>query len=501
MNTDLAHKKEKKISTKVNFFYSLLIQLSAYIVTLVTSPYLSRVLGPFAIGENSFINSMSRYFVLVISFGFLTYGVKEISRLQKNKDDYSKVFWNIVSSRGFLFVISFLVYFLLSYFWGFGTSFDKRLFLIYSLMLLSTFFDISYLFQGLEKFKIVSLITIAYKIIGATFYFLFVKSPNDLYIYVIITCAESLLTAITMWFFALTRLSKPRLKDIHVFKTLKENLAYFLPTIAMSIYTLLDKTMLGYLSSSEEIGYYEEAYKIIVFAAVVINSIGPVILSRVSSLIEEGNEEEVRHKSIQMAEASQLLIWPAIFGLYAVGDYFIPAFFGDEYLPAIQVLYWLTPLIFVIPLSNQIGNAYYLPRGKVNETTRFLLIGAFVNFGSNFLAIHYLGAEGAAITSLIAETIISTLYVVFSRKKVPYKDMAKNGIRSFASALIMFGILMGLKYLVFEHYLYGYIVKTLVSVACGAVLYFLLLVLSKEPMLMEGFRSLKNHHKENQAKE
>lgn len=491
MENDLTRKKEKKISTKVNFLFSLFVQIASYLITLLTSPYLSRVLGPSSIGENAFINSTSRYFVLIISFGFLTYGVKEISRLQKDKKEYSKVFWNIVSSRAFLFVICFLVYFLLSYFWGFGTSFDKRLFLIYSLMLLSTLFDISYLFQGLENFKIVSLVTVFYKIAGATLYFLLVKSSSDLIVYVLITCLETCLSALTMWLFAIKRISRPVGADIHLFQTLKSNLPYFLPTIAMSIYTLLDKTMLGYLSSSAELGYYEQAYKIIVFAAVVINSIGPVILSRISSLIEEGNEDEVRHKIIQMAEVSELIIWPSIFGLYAIGDCFIPSFFGEEYMASVKVLYWLTPLIFVIPLSNQIGNAYYLPRGKVSMTTYFLLIGASINLLTNFFAIKYLGAEGAAITSLAAEAVIAFLYVFFSRQKMPYKDMAQAGLKPFLAGGIMFGVLFPIKIFALNPYIDSAITKTIIGFFIGVIVYCLLLLIFHEPMVMSSLQNIK----------
>jgi O-antigen/teichoic acid export membrane protein len=308
-------KKTKKLGTKANFIFSLLIQLLTYIIPLITSPYLSRILGPTGIGENSFVNSVSSYFTLIISFGFLTYGIKEISRLQNNKTEYSKVFWNIVFSRGTLFFASFLVYFLVSYFWGFGTSSDKRIFLVYSISLLSSFLDISYLFQGLENFRVVSLITIFYKIICTCFYFVFVKTSDDLLIYVFIACLSTLLISLTMWFFAIRRLDRPRIQDIHVFKSLKNNLSYFLPTVAVSIYTILDRTMMGYLSTTEQVGYYEQAYKIIALVTGIINAISPVMLSRISSLVEEGNEIEVRHKTIQMSEVYALIGWSSVFWL------------------------------------------------------------------------------------------------------------------------------------------------------------------------------------------
>lgn len=484
-------KSEKPLSLKTNFIFNLIIQIITYIIPLITAPYLSRVLSPEGIGQNSFVNSICSYFTMVIAFGFLTYGTKTISENKDKKQDYSNVFWNVFFSRGFLFILCFLVYFLMAYLWGFGSTVDKNIFLIYSLVLVNAFLTIDYLFQGLENFRILSIINIVCNIFAAACYFLFVKTSSDLFIYVTIFVAKSLIISLISWMFALKRISKPIANEIHIFRTLKNNFFYFLPTVAISVYTVLDCTMLGYLASDAQVGYYEQAYKIVSLVTGLMNAISPVMLSRVSSLIKEGKEKEAEEKTIKMAEVYFLLGFPALFGLYSISKYFIPAFFGMDYVPSINVIYWLIPLVMILPISNQIGNVYYVVRDKIGMTTWFFLAGALLNFGLNFLAISRLGAMGAAITSLAAETLISTLFIIFSFKHLPYKKMVLQGWKPFVSALVMFATLILLNIFVFDVYLDNVIVQTLCDIAIGIFVYGIMIVLLRESMVLSVISKIK----------
>jgi O-antigen/teichoic acid export membrane protein len=488
-STNMAPSQSPKTpSFKKNYLFNLIVQVLTYLIPLITSPYLSRVLTPTGIGTNSFANSIANYFTLIIAFGYLTYGTKEVSRLHESKKEYSVVFWNIVFSRLFLFVLAFPTYFLMAYLWGFGSSIDKNVFLIYSLTLVSTLLTITFLFQGLENFKTISLITISVKIVAAVLYFLLVKEPDDLFIYIAIYVSANAAIALLSWIFALRKVERPHFKDIHIFRSLRSNISYFLPTIAISVYTMLDHTMLGYLSTTEEVGYYEEAYKVISVVTGLVSAISPVILARISALIQEGNEAEVEHKIVQVGELYALIAFPSFFGIYAIASYFIPAFFGESYVPSVQVLYWLIPLVVIIPISSIIGNAYYVPRDKIKMTTWFLLAGAVVNFTTNFFAIHYMAAQGAAITSLIAESIISLLYVLFSFKKMPYKKIIKTFLKPAIAAVLMFVVLMLLNTFVLDPYVTKNVYKTLIDIGVGVVIYGSLCILLKEPFVRSALR-------------
>lgn len=482
--------KPKSLSVKTNFIFSFIIQLLTYLIPVFTSPYLSRTLGPTGIGANSFANSIVTYFNLIISFGFVTYGTKTISQQRKSREEYSNTFWNIVFTRGLLFVFVFTAYFLMAYLWGFGGTVDKNLFLVYSIMLINAFADITYLFQGIENFRIISLINIIARLLGMACIFIFVKSEDDLLIYVLIYTLQFLVVSLVSWLFAIPSVNKPKFKEIHVFKCLKNALFYFLPTIAISVYTILDRTMLGYLADTTQVAYYEEAYKIITVVISLISALSPVMLSRISSLYAEGNEKEIQHKINQMFEVSSLIAFPSILGLYAVSRYFFPAYFGSAYEPSVEVSYFLIPLIFVISISTNINSAYYVPRNKILMTTWFYVAGATINFVTNFFAIRYMGAKGAALTSLIAETVITTLFIIFSWKGVRYKEIAKTAIKPLIAAVVMFAVLMPLNYLVLDKYIESLTWRTVISVLTGVFVYAVMILLLKEPMVMHYLKKI-----------
>lgn len=481
---------DKRPSFKKNYLFNLIVQILTYLVPLITAPYLSRVLTPTGIGVNSFANSIATYFTLFISFGFSTYGTKEISKLHTSKHDYSIVFWNIVFAQFFIFCLAFPTYFLMAYFWGFGGQIDKNVFVIYSLTLVSTVLATTFLYQGLENFKTISLITIGARIVTAIMYFIFVKSADDLLIYILISVSTNLSIVILCWIFAIPKVEKPRWHDIHIFHYLKEGMIYFFPTVAVSVYTIIDHTMLGYLSTTEEVGYYEEAYKIITIVIALVNAISPLALARISALIAEGNEAEVEHKILQTGELYGILAFPCFLGLYAVGRYFIPTYFGEDYTASVQVLYWLLPLIIFIPISNQVGNAYYVPRNKITMTIWFYAIGAVMNCVCNFFAIRSMGAQGAAIVSLIAEGVISLLFVLFSWKHMPYRKIGLSLLKPLLAAAAMFGILMALNYFVLDPHLERSLWKTFIDVGVGVLLYFGLCLLFREPMLLAALRRI-----------
>lgn len=98
------------------------------------------------------------------------------------------------------------------------------------------------------------------------------------------------------------------------------------------------------------------------------------------------------------------------FGITGIAKTFVPLFFGAGYEPVVNLLYVFSAIIVIIGISNCLGSQYYTPCGKRRESTKYLITGSF----SNLVLIPRLGAKGAAIASVIAEFIISALYIKFS---------------------------------------------------------------------------------------
>ena len=101
-----------KKSIKKNYIYNLTYQIIALIIPLITTPYISRVLQADGVGTYSYIYSIITYFVLFGSLGVMMYGQREIAYIQDNKEQRTRVFWEIVFFRFVTMLISLVTYML-----------------------------------------------------------------------------------------------------------------------------------------------------------------------------------------------------------------------------------------------------------------------------------------------------------------------------------------------------------------------------------------------------
>ena len=143
---------------------------------------------------------------------------------------------------------------------------------------------------GMEKFKLTTIRSSLVKIISAICIFVFVKSSNDLWLYTLIIALSTLISGIVVWPFVLKHIDfiKPSWEGIK--NHIKPNLVLFWPVIAVSIYNLMDKIMLGWMSTDEEVGFYSYAERIVNIPATLILALDNVIMPRMSNLYAKEDE-------------------------------------------------------------------------------------------------------------------------------------------------------------------------------------------------------------------
>ena len=101
----------KKSITK-NYIYNLTYQILVLILPLITTPYISRILGAENIGIYSYTLSISAYFILFGSLGVALYAQREIAYNQENKKKYTVIFWEIIIFRAITMAISMFVFYI-----------------------------------------------------------------------------------------------------------------------------------------------------------------------------------------------------------------------------------------------------------------------------------------------------------------------------------------------------------------------------------------------------
>ena len=285
--------KEKimKKSIAKNYIYNLIYQMLTILLPLVTTPYLSRVLGAENIGIYGYTISIVTYFILFGTLGVSMYGQREIAYKQSDKAARSKAFWEIIILRTITLSISILLFYLI-----YGRTGEYAIYYrILIIQLVANLFDISWLFQGIEEFDKTVVRNLIVKLLSLVLIFVVIKTPEDLWKYFAIYVGAELLGNMTLWLYLPKYLEKINLEKIELKKHIKPIMALFVPQIAIQIYTVLDKTMIGKLTGNMvEVGYYEQAQKIVKAALTVIAALQTVMNSRIAYAYASKNEKEVK---------------------------------------------------------------------------------------------------------------------------------------------------------------------------------------------------------------
>lgn len=422
-----------------NYIYNTLYQILLLIAPLITTPYVSRVLGVTNIGIYQYVQSIASYFVLIGAVGTTLYGQREIAYLQDDPISRSKAFWEIELFRIAVTVLCTLVYVVV--FCSIGQY--PSIYLILSLEVLATAFDISWLYMGMEDFRRTVVRNTVIKITGIVLVFLFVKSKNDLGIYAACLTAPIIIGNLSLWLSINKYLVDIRLslREIAtgIGNRIRPIITLFLPQVAMDVYLLLDKTMLGMFASSiDEVGYYSQAQKIVKLTLTIVTSLGTVMLPTMSSAFARGDTKGIV-KSIKTAFSFiYMLSFALLFGLCAIASEFVPVFFGDGYEPVSRLIVVISPILVIIATSNVIGKQYLLPTNHQTAFTISVTAGALANFILNLILIRFLNAMGASIATVLAELSVTIVQCLYVRDQLPLKECIKPAAKYCLFGGIMF---------------------------------------------------------------
>lgn len=469
-------------SVKKNYFYNLIVQLLAIILPVVTTPYVTRVLGNENLGIFNYAQSIVNYFILFGCIGLNTYSQREIAACKDDPHRQSVVFYEVLLVRVITVSISMGLY----WFTIVRTADYPLYYSIFGLELLATLVDVSWFLQGNENFKSQAIRASITRLLGLACIFLFVKTQTDLHIYILCCSGAILAGNLSLWFFVKKSLQKVSVRELRPMRHVRGSLLMFLPQIAVNVYTQLDKTMLGLLTGHDynQVGYYSQAEKIVKVAITVVTSIGSVMLSRVTVALSRKDETAVKEYIFKSFRFMYLLAWPITIGLMAISEDMVPWFFGQGYDPVVPCMVALAPLALIISTSSILGYHYLIPARRMKEYTIAVMSGMVINVIFNALLIPQFGAMGAVAATLLAETIVAVVQYVFLRKIFPV-SIFFTGIKNMVAALIM-----GVAVYLVAGYLPATIWATVVEIGTGAVIYFAVLLLLRDSFLLDNAKRI-----------
>lgn len=477
-------REHKAPSIRKNYAYNLIYQVMALLTPFITTPYISRVLGADGVGVQSYTNSVAQYFIIFAALGTASYGQREIARNRDDRRARSRIFWEIELLCAGTTALCVII-------WGAVIGMSEEYAPFYAVLtmnIIAVAFDISWFFGGLERYGVIALRNIMFKLLCIVMMFLLVRRREDLLIYMGLIAATTLLGNLSMWGALRGEIERPCLREIRPWRHLKETLVYFVPTIATSVYTMLDKTMLGWYTgeSKTQNGYYEYATGFINMAKVLILSFNAVMSARMSYLFAEENRGEIREKLKGALDFVLFLAIPMVFGMAAIAPDFVPWFLGAGYEPVVTLMYVCCPLILIVGLSDYMGSQILTPAGRRAESGKVIVAGAAFNFALNLVLIPRFKAMGAAAASVMAEIFITSMYFRLSRDYLKLSWLILPGLKRLAAAFVMYVAVVRIGALLTGIHAS---LLTALEIGVGTAVYFALLCILRDDFLLsrKGF--------------
>lgn len=458
------------MSVKRNILYNITYYILSLFLPLFTTPYISRVIGVEGIGIYSYTFSIVNYFMLFALLGLNNHGNRSVAAVRDDKAKLSRIFFNIYGLQVLTTGIMITLY--LGYITFFVTE-NKLIAYIQLPFIISILVDINWFFFGLEQFKLTVIRETIVRILTLICIFVFVKKPTDLWIYTLIMSIGALIGHLMLWPFIKRYIIwvRPTMKEI--LGHLKPNLILFVPVLAVSVYKIMDKIMLGVLHSTMQVGYYENSEKLINIPLGVISALGIVMLSKMTNLVANNKSDMFKQYINLSLKFVMFISIGAMVGLIAISPNFISLFFGAEFVECVSVVKILSITIVFNSWTNVIQTQYLIPRKKDNVYIVSTLIGAGVNVIANLIFIPSYGAIGAAIGTIFAEASVAIYQTLKIRKELDITQYLINACIYIIPAICMYFCVISLK-----DFLENLIVTLIVQAILGGLVYLTLTLIS-----------------------
>lgn len=471
--------EKKESSVLLNAVFNFIKAFMTLLFPLITFPYASRILHPEGIGKVNFASSIISYFIVLSELGIAKYAIREIPKIKSDRKLLSKFTRELYIISSISFLISYILFVLALIFIPRLRN-DKLLLLICSTKIFFDTFGIEWFYNGLEKFKYISIRSVIFQFASLFYLFIFVHSENDYIHYAIFGLILGTLSNVSNIILLPKYIDFNLDVKIELRKHFKFIFFFFGMTIATSLYEILDTSMLGFLSTEREVGLYSAGIKLNRMSVEVLTAICAVFLPRLSKYFSENSEDKFYGLIDKGIKIFIILGFPIMTGIFLLSKPLVLLFFGDSFINAIYPMRIVSPIIIFISISNLLSAQVFPAINKEKISLFTYITAACFNIIMNFLLIPKYGASGAAISTLLAEFVAFIIPCFILRRCFFTKSQLVNLVQTVVSTgIICIPILVILKYI------NNGILQILISIISSIFIYGFCLFMFKNSLFYE----------------
>lgn len=406
------------MSLKKNFAYSSILTVSTYLFPLIVYPYVSRTLGLSNIGIVNFIDNLVTFFVFFSMMGISTVGIREIASMRSDRQKLSSTFISLLSLTTITTLIAIAALWIAMY--TVPTLAPYRDLLYVGLIkLVFNLFLIEWFFMGMENFKYITTRSLLVKCLYVAAVFIFIKEPSDYKVYFVLSVLTVVVNALINIFYS-RKFVDYSWRSVNIKPFCKPFLIIGAYILLTNVYTYLNPVWLGFVTNTDEVGYFTSATKLHHIIMAVLLSFSNILYPRVSNLLSEGKEDEFWDKISTAFEAIFLFSFPTIVYLLVAGPELLHLFVGDGFEGSYLPLRIISPLVLIIGMAQILIIQILMAKHEDNIILRNSAIGALVAVVLNLLITASMGAPGTAIVWVSTETVIMLLSALVIYRRYHY---------------------------------------------------------------------------------
>ena len=410
--TDTTKIKVKNI--RFNFLMAIILKGSSIIFPLITLPYVNRVIGPVGTGSVTFAWSATEYFCLFALLGLPTYGIRAVARVRDDATELSRTVQELLIINLVASIISYIAFFFsLFYIPKFQT--ERLLLCINIVRIFFNMIGMEWFFQGIEQYRYITVRQISFKVLSLLAMFLFVRSPKDYIIYGSLSIISNACSNTLNFIHAGKYITRRPLYNYNFGRHIKSIIFFLAITAATTLYTNMDAVMIGFLLNNKNVGYYELAVKVEQVLCLVVTSLGMVLLPRITYYLSKGDTNRFISLIGKSYHFVILASVPMSVFFFFSAEYVIDVLGGNLYYNAIPSLQIVIFSLIPLGISNIARMQILAPTNREKISMIVAFVGVGVNFLVNGLLIPVVGIKGAAIGTLVTETVVALIQVWMTR--------------------------------------------------------------------------------------
>lgn len=399
----------KKVIKNIVSLYGL--SIAKIIFPLIILPYLTRVLSVGVYGIVSYVKTIMIYMQLIVDFGFMVSGTRDIVACRGDSHKLGKEMGDILIARLLLSLLAFIS--LVALMMILPILRDSFVFTVLSYInVFLSIFLFDYLFRGIEKMHIITARFFITKTISTFCTFALVRGDSDVLWIPALDIIGSLIAIIMVWVEIRKMEIKLRFSGVAAsYKKLKKSAIVFASYMATTVFGALNTILIGAMLTSMEVAYWSVCMQFVSAVQAMYTPINDGIYP-----------EMIKNRDLNIVKKTVKIMLPIIIAgclmTVLLAKYIMLIFCGRQYLEAAWLLQGITPVLFFSFPAMLLGWPTLGAINKNAQVTSTTIFAAIVQLG---LLLILIALNSFSLKSVTIARNLTEVTLLFSRLYFFYK--------------------------------------------------------------------------------